>query len=99
VADHHRLPRHERDGRHPAARRHAASTVTDVQGQATASWRYSKTAAPSGVDIASYTYNAAGQTAAVADDNGNTWTYGYDADGNLTSQSTPAGHSPGTTTT
>jgi RHS repeat-associated protein len=76
----------------PPAGGTATSTFTNVLGQVTASWKYT-TAAPDGhpadADVTSYTYTPAGQVASVADNNTNTWTYGYDLLGEKTSFTDP----------
>ena len=76
----------------PPAGGTATSTFTNALGQTTATWDYT-TAAPDGnaahADVTSYTYTSAGQVATVADNAGNTWTYGYNLLGEKTSSTDP----------
>jgi RHS repeat-associated protein len=69
-----------------------SSAFTNAAGQTTASWRYT-TATPDGkaadADKTSYTYTPAGQVSTIADNNGNTWTYGYNLLGENTSSTDP----------
>jgi RHS repeat-associated protein len=69
------------------------SVFTDALGQTTASWDYTTstiTGVASEADKTTYTYTPAGQTATVADNNGNTWTYGYNLLGQEISSTDPA---------
>ena len=85
----------------PPAGGTATSTFTNPLGQTTAKWSYSGSATPndqaSDADITSYTYTPGGQTATIADANGNTWTYGYNLRGQQTSATDPG--MTGTSTT
>ena len=86
----------------------AASVFTDALGRTAASWQYTTaapTAHPADADVTSYTYTPAGQTSAISDNNGNTWTYAYDLLGQETSATDPGAagnsgpsHQAGTTT-
>ena len=77
----------------PPAGGTATSTFTNPLGQTTASWSYSGSATPndqaSSADITTYTYTPGGQTATVADANGNTWTYAYNLLGEKISATDP----------
>jgi RHS repeat-associated protein len=76
----------------PPAGGTATSALSNVLGQQTASWQYT-TATPDGnaahADVTSYAYTPAGQVASVADNAGNTWTYGYDLLGQKVSSTDP----------
>ncbi|MGH3158134.1 MAG: RHS repeat-associated core domain-containing protein [Streptosporangiaceae bacterium] len=77
----------------PASGGTATSTFTNAIGQTTATWSYNDSSSPTGkqsnATVTSYTYNPAGQVAAVADNAGNTWSYGYNLLGDETSSSDP----------
>jgi RHS repeat-associated protein len=83
----------------PPAGGTATSTFTNGLGETTASWSYDNSATPTGkasdADATSYTYDAAGHLASIADNSGNRWTYGYNLLGQEVSQSDP---DTGTTT-
>jgi RHS repeat-associated protein len=69
------------------------SVFTNALGQTTASWDYTTptiTGVASDADKTTYTYTPAGQTATVADNNGNTWTYSYNLLGQEISSTDPA---------
>jgi RHS repeat-associated protein len=76
----------------PPAGGTATSTFVDAVGRTSAVWRYS-TAAPTGnagdAITTGYTYTAAGQTATVSDNAGNTWRLGYDLHQRKVSSSDP----------
>ncbi|WP_370351354.1 RHS repeat-associated core domain-containing protein [Catenulispora sp. EB89] len=70
-----------------------SSTITDVRGHTTASWRY-RTATATGhasdADVTSYAYDFAGRPSSLTDPTGkNTWTYSYDVRGRKTSSTDP----------
>jgi RHS repeat-associated protein len=77
----------------PAPGGTATSTFTNALGQTTATWSYNDTSSPTDnqadATVTSYTYNPAGQVATVADNAGNTWSYGYNLLGDETSSSDP----------
>ena len=69
------------------------SVFTNALGQTTASWDYTTatiTGVASDADKTTYTYTPAGQTATVADNNGNTWTSSYNLLGQEISSTDPA---------
>ena len=88
----HRLPGLNETDVTPPVGGTATSAFTNMLGQVTASWQYT-TAAPDGnsahADATSYAHTPAGQQASVADNAGNTWTYGYDLAGDKTSATDP----------